>query len=100
MTTARTEALHPDAADLHAVPAEDALARLLAGQRAALASVEAAVPALARVGRAAVGVLGRRAARLCGGGQFGADGLGRLPGAAGHLRDRPGAGADDVRGRG
>lgn len=69
MTTARTEALHPDAADLHAVPAEDALARLLAGQRAALASVEAAVPALARVGRAAVGV-------LRGGGRLGYAGAG------------------------
>lgn len=46
MASPRTESLHPDAAGIDMLPGVAALERLLAGQRAALETVAAALPAL------------------------------------------------------
>lgn len=57
MLTRSTEGVDPASDDLHALPAEVAMTRLLVSQQAALRSVEAAIPALARAAEAAAGAL-------------------------------------------
>lgn len=64
-----TEGWEPASDDLHALPAEAALARLLASQQAALRAVEAAIPALSHAAEAA-------AAALRAGGKLGYAGAG------------------------
>lgn len=58
MTIRQTEMQHRNAQGLHALPSETVLARLLAGQRDAANSVEAAIPAIAAAAEFAAGVLG------------------------------------------
>jgi N-acetylmuramic acid 6-phosphate etherase len=57
MTVRRTEMQHAMAPGLHALPPEAALARLLDGQGAAIAAVQAALPALAGAADVAARVL-------------------------------------------
>jgi N-acetylmuramic acid 6-phosphate etherase len=57
MTTRSTEARHALAAGLQSLPAADALARLLAGQRGAAAHVGPALPAVAAAAEAAAAAL-------------------------------------------
>jgi N-acetylmuramic acid 6-phosphate etherase len=58
MTVRRTEAQHPQARGLQALPPAAALALLLDGQRAAAAAVAPALPALEAAAEAAAGALG------------------------------------------
>ena len=53
-----TEARHPDSQDLHAIPGEDALSRLLGAQAAALEAVRPAIPAIEAAAQAGARALG------------------------------------------
>lgn len=69
MPVRSTEALNPAAEDLHALPPETAMARLLLAQQTALEAVTPAIPALVRTAEAA-------AAALRAGGRLGYAGAG------------------------
>lgn len=64
MAERTTEARHPSSEGLHAVPAAEALARLLGAQERALGSVRAALPALERAGARLVAALSRPGGRM------------------------------------
>lgn len=53
-----TEARHPDSQDLHAIPGEEALNRLLGAQAAALEAVRPAIPAIEAAAQAGAEALG------------------------------------------